>query len=72
MKRTVAWGAIAVVFAFVLVVAVGEVVARNAESVFAGKVLLLKKRPPSYFKTKQAFIRFLKQNSTKTVYGVCI
>ena len=41
---------------------------RSVEDVFAGKVLILDKRPPTYFKTKGAFIRFLRGHSTKKVH----
>jgi len=51
-----------------LLVGVGEVIAAGAESVFAGKVLVLKKQPPNYFKTKGGFVQFLRANSVKTVY----
>jgi hypothetical protein len=51
-----------------LVAGMGEVIAGGAESVFAGKVLVLKKVPPNYFKTKGGFVKFLRAHSIKTVY----
>jgi hypothetical protein len=53
---------------FVVVVA-GEVIARRAEDVFAGKVVVLKKRPPTRFKTADGFIGFLRTNAVQTVYA---
>jgi hypothetical protein len=50
-----------------VVVGVGEVIA-GAEQTFAGRVLVLKKSPPNYFKTKGGFVSFLRNNSIKTVY----
>lgn len=35
---------------------------------FAGKVFVLTKRPPSYFRSKGGFATFLKSHSTKVVY----
>jgi predicted ribosome quality control (RQC) complex YloA/Tae2 family protein len=51
-----------------LVAGMGQVIAAGAESVFAGKVLVLKKVPPNYFKTKGGFIKFLRANRISTVY----
>ncbi|MBW2276103.1 MAG: hypothetical protein JRF63_01345 [Deltaproteobacteria bacterium] len=50
-----------------VVVGVGEVIA-GAEQTFAGRVLVLKKTPPNYFKTKGGFVSFLRNNSIKTVF----
>jgi hypothetical protein len=47
----------------------GEVIARRAEDVFAGKVVVLKKRPPVSFKTGDGFVQFLQANSMRTVYA---
>jgi hypothetical protein len=47
----------------------GEVVARRAEDVFGGKVIVLKKRPPASFKTADGFVQFLQANSMRTVYA---
>jgi predicted ribosome quality control (RQC) complex YloA/Tae2 family protein len=44
-------------------------VAANAENVFAGKVVVLKKLPPTYFPTKDGFVSFLRNNSVKTLYA---
>lgn len=63
----------AVTVAFVVVcalalVGVGEVLAGGAESVFAGKVLVLRKTPPNYFRTKGGFVQFLRSNRISTVF----
>jgi hypothetical protein len=55
------------VCAFV-VVGVGEVLAKGVESIFAGKVLVLRKAPPTYFKSKNGFVKFLRGNRVSTVY----
>lgn len=67
-KSLASWAAVAVAAVFLTAV-VGEVAAGGAEDVFAGKVLLLKKKPPSYFKSKGGFVSFLRGNSIKTVYA---
>ena len=54
---------------FFLFFAAGEVLAAKVENVFAGKVLILKKRPPSHFKTTGGFVQFLRKNSKKVVYA---
>lgn len=54
--------------ALFLIAGAGEVLARAVEDIFAGKVLILKKKPPSYFRTKNGFAGFLRQQSTGTVY----
>ncbi len=62
-------GMTAAIFAGIFLVAVvGQVAAKNVESVFQGKILVLNKRPPSYFSTKSGFVKFLRKNSTKVVY----
>jgi len=61
--------AAAVVAALFVVVVAGEVIARRAEDVFAGKVVILKKRPPASFKTGDGFVQFLHANSMRTVYA---
>ena len=52
----------------VLLVGTGDVLARKVEDIFAGKVLILAKRPPTYFKSKNGFVTFLKRNQQGTVY----
>jgi len=52
----------------VLLVGTGDVLARKVEDIFGGKVLILKKRPPTYFKTKGGFVSFLRNNQVRTVY----
>lgn len=69
MGKSFASIAAVVVAALFLTAVVGEVAARGAEDVFAGKVLLLKKRPPSYFKTKGGFISYLRSHSIKSVHA---
>jgi len=59
---------IAILTAAFFLVCVGEVLAAQAEKVFAGKVFLLKRVPPNYFKKSGGFISFLRHNSIKTVY----
>jgi hypothetical protein len=68
LRRKEVWISATCLAALVLVIGLGEVVARRAEDVFAGKVLILRKKPPSYFKTKGAFVSFLRKHSTKKVY----
>ncbi len=68
MKKNSVWISIISLICGVLLVGIGSVAARSVESIFAGKVLVLKKRPPAYFKRKSGFVRFLKTHSTKTVY----
>lgn len=46
-----------------LVGAVHEVVAANAEKKFAGKVIVLKKIPPSYFNSSNGFVNFLRNKA---------
>lgn len=53
---------------FVVVVA-GEVIARRAEDAFAGKVIILKKRPPATFKSADGFVQFLHANQMRVVYA---
>jgi len=67
-KSTVANGFALIAAALFLVVAVGEVAAGGVEDVFAGKVIVLKKKPPSWFRSKQAFVKFLRSHSTRLVY----
>jgi hypothetical protein len=46
-----------------------QVLAANAENVFGGKVILLKKIPPTYFNTKNGFVSFLRKNKITTLYA---
>ncbi|MDJ0765511.1 MAG: hypothetical protein QNJ97_21195 [Myxococcota bacterium] len=68
MKKTVAWVFVASIACLVLIAGMSNVVAASAERVFSGKVLILKKRPPSYFKSKGGFVSFLRKNTTKVVH----
>ena len=69
MCKSVA-GRIAVLIAMLFFLGgVSEVLARKVEDIFAGKVLLLKKRPPTYFKSKGGFVSYLRSNSVRTVYA---
>jgi hypothetical protein len=61
--------AAALVAALFVAVIGGEVVARRAEDVFGGKVIILKKRPPTTFKTADGFIQFLHANAMRVVYA---
>ena len=61
--------AAAVVAALFVVVVAGEVIARKPEDVFGGKVIILKKRPPTAFKTADGFVQFLHANAMRTVYA---
>ncbi len=68
MKKSIAWFSV-ITFAFIVLVAgLGDALARGVPDIFAGKVLLLKKRPPSYFRTQGKFVSFLRRNSIKVVY----
>lgn len=66
--KTRAWIPSTILAAVFVVVCVGEVFARRPEDVFAGKVLILKKRPRSYYRKAGQFISFLRTHSTKVVY----
>ncbi len=69
MRQSVV-GRIAILIAMLFFLGgVSEVLARKVEDIFAGKVLLLKKRPPSYFKSKGGFVGYLRSNSVRTVYA---
>ena len=68
MNRKNLWISLASIVCLALVVGIGEVAARSAEKVFSGRIFVLTKRPPSYFRTKNGFVSFLRKNSTKTVY----
>ncbi len=52
-----------------LVGAIGTVVAQDAHNVFAGQVILLSKIPPTYFNTKDGFVRFLRQNKITVLHA---
>jgi RPA family protein len=62
-KLTVAVAVVAMV-----ALGLGTAAARGVEDVFAGKVLILTKRPPTHFRSKGAFVRFLRSHSTKKVH----
>jgi len=66
MKRAVVLP-LFLVCSFITVLGVGELAAGGAEDTFAGKVLILAKRPPSYFSSAAAFVQFLRSNSTQSV-----
>jgi hypothetical protein len=68
MRKTVIGVALCGFALVVLSTGLGEVAAQGAPGGFAGKVVILKKRPPSYFSSKGAFTSFLRNNSTKIVY----
>jgi hypothetical protein len=69
MTHRVRLGAAALVAGLFVVLVAGEGIARRAEDVFAGKVVILKKRPPLSFKSADGFIGFLRTNSVQTVYA---
>jgi hypothetical protein len=66
MKKSVVWLTASVFASLVLIAGVGELRA-GIEQKFAGKIFILKKRPPSYFKSQGAFSSFLRKNSMKVV-----
>ncbi|MCP4600347.1 MAG: hypothetical protein GY847_07415 [Proteobacteria bacterium] len=68
MKKTTVWMAIVIFSCSILVAGLAEVAAGSPPSVFGGKVFLLKKRPPSYFRSKGGFVKFIRRNSIKVVY----
>lgn len=68
MSRSKVTSVAVVVVCALMLMGVGEVVAGGAESVFAGKVLVLRKTPPNYFRTKNGFVQFLRSNRVSTVY----
>jgi hypothetical protein len=65
MKKLAAVSLLA--FAVVTALGLGSAVA-GIEDKFAGKFLLLKRRPPSSFRSVGSFASFLRKNSIKTVY----
>ncbi len=67
MKKTLVWIMVASFACLVLVTGLSDVIA-NAERVFAGKVLLLDKRPPSWFSSKNGFVKFLRNHKISTVH----
>jgi hypothetical protein len=69
MSHRVRAGITALVAGIFIVLVAGEVIARRAEDVFAGKVVILRQRPPVSFKSADGFIGFLRNNSIQTVYA---
>jgi hypothetical protein len=67
MRKSIGLFVGAALAAAFLCVALG-VAAGGAEDAFAGRILILTKKPPGWFKSPAAFISFLKANSTKIVY----
>ena len=53
----------------ILVGAIHTVFAANAEKVFAGKVIVIKKIPPTWFNTKNGFVNFLRKNKTDVIHA---
>ncbi|HUT78861.1 MAG TPA: hypothetical protein VM285_14285 [Polyangia bacterium] len=51
-----------------LVFTVAMAISAGVEDTFAGKVLVLTKRPPGYFKTQGAFVQWLRSHSTGKVF----
>jgi hypothetical protein len=68
MSKTSIWAIASLMVATILVAGVGDLVA-GVEQKFAGRIFILKKRPPSYFKSQGAFASFLRNNSIKTVHA---
>ncbi len=69
MSHRVRVGLAALVAGLFVVIVAGEVIARRAEDVFSGKVVILKRSPPAAFKSADGFISFLRGNSIGTVYA---
>ena len=53
----------------VLFGAIHTVLAANAETTFAGKVIVLKKIPPTWFDSKNGFVNFLRKNKTDVIHA---
>ncbi len=68
MKTAAVWIFVAALAGAVLFVGVREVAARAVVDQYAGRFLILKKKPPSYFNTQGRFAQFIRKYSTKTVY----
>ncbi len=68
MKKTGTWVYLVAFTCVILFTGLTRVAANAVENRFAGKVLILKRKPPSYFKTKGGFVGFLRKNSIKTVH----
>lgn len=66
MKREILRVAVLAVAASVLVIWLADAAAA-AEDTFAGRVLVLTKQPPTYFKRKDDFVAFLRKHSTNQV-----
>jgi len=67
MKKNIVPCAVLCLACLVLLSGLGEVTAGMAGR-YAGRVFVLTKRPPGYFRTKGGFASFLKRHSTKIVY----
>lgn len=54
--------------AVLIVFGAATAIRAGVEDTFAGKVLVLTKRPPGYFKTQGAFVQWLRSHSTGKVF----
>jgi hypothetical protein len=68
MKKTTLWIGVTALVCFFLVTGIAEVTAKAVVDAYAGKFFVLKKKPPSYFRSQGVFKSFLKSNSTKIVH----
>lgn len=68
MKKKAVWIPVLSLICFSVVFWVTDVVANRVENAFAGKVVILKKRPPTYFKSQGGFVKYLRSNALKTVH----
>ncbi|MDD5305847.1 MAG: hypothetical protein PHU25_00865 [Deltaproteobacteria bacterium] len=67
MRKPIGFFVITALAVALLCAALG-VAAGQAEDAFAGRILVLTKKPPGWFKSPSAFISFLRANSAKIVY----
>jgi hypothetical protein len=67
MSRSKAVAVAGLVVLALVVAGLGEVIAGGVEDVFAGKVLVLRKAPPTYFKSKSGFTQFLRSQQVKAI-----
>lgn len=68
MKTKVVFIMVAACTCMVLIIGAREVTAKAVVDQYAGRFLILKKKPPNYFNTQGKFASFIRKYSTKVVY----
>ncbi len=69
IKKTAKKRVLAALTLVLTIVIIQQVMAANAENVFGGKVIMLKKIPPTYFNTQNGFVHFLRKYKITTLYA---